>query len=145
MNYASQDDMVDLFGYQEVVELTNLENPGANTIDSVRLEKALDYASREVDSYLQATRYQLPLAVIPLVLRNKVGDIARYHLDSYRAREDVRQRYEDAIKWLQMLVQGKVNLGLDKLTEQQVNPSGGVHYYTQSRVFTQEFLSDYAG
>jgi phage gp36-like protein len=141
MNYASQDDMVELFGYQEIVDLTNLENPGANTIDSVRLEKALEYASREVDSYLQA-QYTLPLPIIPLVLKNKVADIARYQLDGYKAREDVRQRYEDAVKWLQRLAEGKVSLGLDQTSQQQVSVST-VHYYTPDRVFTPDILRDY--
>ncbi len=145
MDYATVDDMVELFGDREIVELTNLDNPGAETIDEPRLEKALDYASREVDSYLTAAQYQLPLPSVPLVLRNKVADIARYHLDSYRAREDVRQRYEDAVKWLGLLASGKVSLGLDKATQEEITTDDAVTYYSQPKVFTSRLLRDYAG
>jgi phage gp36-like protein len=145
MNYATTADMVELFGNSEMVELTNLDDPGAIAIDQPRLEKALDYASREVDSYLTAAQYQLPLPNVPLVLRNKVADIARYHLDSYRAREDVRQRYEDAVKWLGLLAQGKVSLGLDKTTQEQVVTDDAVTYYSQPKVFTSRLLREYAG
>jgi phage gp36-like protein len=143
MNYANQEDMINLFGEPEVIELTNLDNPNSETIDTTRLDQALDYASREVDSYLQVAQYQLPLTSFPLVLRNKVADIARYHLDSYRAREDVRQRYEDAVKWLQMLASGKVGLGLDKVTQEQMS-IGGPQWFSQERIFPQ-VLGDYYG
>jgi phage gp36-like protein len=143
MNYATQEDMINLFGEAEIIQLTNLDNPNLETIDPVRLDQALDYASREVDSYLQVAQYQLPLISVPLVLRNKVADIARYHLDSYQAREDVRQRYEDAVKWLQLLASGKVGLGIDKITQEQIS-TGGAQWFSQERIFPK-VLGDYYG
>ncbi|WP_016949768.1 gp436 family protein [Anabaena sp. PCC 7108] len=143
MNYATQEDMINLFGEPEVIELTNLDNPNLDAIDATRLDQALDYASREVDSYLQVAQYQLPLTSVPLVLRNKVADIARYHLDSYQVREDVRQRYEDAVKWLQMLASGKVGLGIDKITQEQIS-TGGAQWFSQERIFPTA-LGDYYG
>lgn len=144
MNYATEQEMIDLFGEGEIIELTNLDNPSATTVDSTKLDAALEYASREVDSYLQAAQYKLPLASTPLVLRNKVADIARYHLDIYQAREDARKRYEDVLKWLKMLAEGKVSLGIDNET-QEVISSGGADYYTENRVFTFSGLDHYVG
>ncbi len=141
MLYATEQDMIDLFGETEITELTNLDDPGATAVDSTRLTAALEYASNEVDSYL-AAQYQLPITSIPMVLTNKVADIVRYHLDFYKAREDVRVRYEDAIKWLKLLAEGKVSLGL--VTE-EIATIGGVQFFSNNRVFTSEGLSDYAG
>jgi phage gp36-like protein len=135
MTYATEQDMIHLFGEKEIVELTNLHDPAAIAIDSVRLVAALEYATGEVDSYL-VNHYPLPFLNPPQVLINKVADIARYHLDSIRSREDVRQRYEDALKWLQLVLDGKI-----KLVSDIVNT--GIGFFSEARIFTRLSLNDY--
>lgn len=143
MSYATAQDMVDLFGEREIVELTNLDNPTQSGIDTIRLQAALDYASQEVDSYI-SVRYDLPLASVPLVLKNKVADIARYHLDSYRVRDDVRMRYEDAVAWLKLVAKGDASLGLDE-NSTSVEPQGTTDYFAANRVFDHNTLDNYVG
>jgi phage gp36-like protein len=134
MTYATEQNMIDLFGEKEILELTNLHNPTAIKIDSLRLNSALEYATGEVDSYL-ANYYSLPVPNPPQVLINKTADIARYHLDSIRSREDVRQRYEDALKWLQLVLEGKVKLSTVVNT--------GIGFFSEARLFTRRSLNDF--
>jgi phage gp36-like protein len=118
--YGSQALFVDAFGEPETVMLTNLDTPMATTIESRPLERALTDAAALIDSYLNR-RYQLPLAVVPQVLIPYSLDIARYRLDRISNREDVRQRYEDAIKWLESVASGKCFLGTDLATNLPVD------------------------
>lgn len=114
MAYATSQDFVDAFGQPETLQLTNLDNPIATTINLVPLDKALDDASAEIDTYI-GSRYILPLASTPSVVNRYCLDIARYMLDRIHTREDVRLRYEDALKWQAMLASGKVSIGADLL------------------------------
>ena len=114
MAYATQQDFIDAFGERETLMLTNLDNPNSVAIDPIPLDKALDDATAEIDTYI-GSRYILPLASTPSVVNRYCLDIARYMLDRIRSREDVRLRYEDALKWLGMLASGKVSIGADLL------------------------------
>jgi phage gp36-like protein len=114
MAYADRLDFVDAFGERETLMLTNLDNPNATAINPVPLNKALDDATAEINTYV-ASRYIVPLASTPTVVNRYCLDIARYMLDRIRSREDVRLRYEDALKWLGMLASGKVSIGADLL------------------------------
>ncbi|MGL4619153.1 MAG: gp436 family protein, partial [Chroococcidiopsis sp.] len=107
MAYAIAADFIAAFGERETLMLTNLDNPNVTTIDPIPLEKALDDATAEIDTYI-GSRYILPLTSTPSVVNRYCLDIARYMLDRIRSREDVRLRYEDALKWLVMLASGKV-------------------------------------
>jgi phage gp36-like protein len=114
MAYAIAQNFIDAFGQRETLMLTNLDNPNAVAIDPVPLNKALDDATAEIDTYI-GSRYILPLNSTPSVVNRYCLDIARYMLDRIRSREDVRLRYEDALKWLGMLASGKVSIGADLL------------------------------
>lgn len=114
MIYADRQDFVDAFGARETIMLTNLDNPNVTVIDRVPLDKALADATAEIDTYI-GSRYVLPLVSTPTVVNRYCLDIARYMLDRVRSREDVRLRYEDALKWLGMLASGKVSIGADLL------------------------------
>jgi phage gp36-like protein len=114
MAYATRQNFIDAFGERETLMLTNLDNPNSVTIDPIPLNKALDDATAEIDTYI-GSRYILPLNSTPSVVNRYCLDIARYMLDRIRSREDVRLRYEDALKWLGMLASGKVSIGADLL------------------------------
>lgn len=128
--YGTEALFVEAFGEPETVMLTNLDRPMATTIDPVPLNRALVDGAALIDSYL-LRRYQLPLTVTPQVLIPYALDIARYRLDRIRDREDVRKRYEDAIKWLESVASGKCFLGTDVATNLPVDASttvGSVSY-----------------
>lgn len=105
-------------------------------------DAALEAASDLADGYLRA-RFTLPLAVWQDDLRRCVCNIAVYDLLSARgynpdagADSNVRQRYEDAIRWLERIAGGQVTPAVTDSGSSGESGSGasaGV-----ARVFTSE-------
>lgn len=117
---------------------------------ATRVTKALSDASAEADAYI-GQRYDLPLPSSPPVLRGKVVDIAVWNLFARRglaeADEVVRERYKNAIRWLEHLALGKVSLpfadsggdGSGGSTPQ----SGSASIKAQPRIFDRDKLTGF--
>lgn len=104
--YVTVSDLVDRFGERELVDLTDRAQPPAGVIDAGVAEAAIADACGEADAYL-GVRYSLPVtAPVPVMLVAVVSDIARYRLYDDRATEEVRKRYEDAVRWLRDVSRG---------------------------------------
>jgi phage gp36-like protein len=116
MPYATIAQFITAFGELEAVELSNLDDPSATVIVNAPIDAALADASALIDTYL-GNRYSLPLAYTPAVLVPCCLDIARHRLDRIRVREDVRQAYEDRIRWLEQVCKGIISLGVDLLNQ----------------------------
>lgn len=131
MTYASQQNMIDRFGSQELIELTDRLNTGA--IDATVLGQALADANTEIDSYLLSVCV-LPLVTVPPRLIKIAADIARYELYGARCTDQVRARYTDAIAFLKAVVTGTASLGLDA-SNQPSPQTGGVGMSAKPPVF----------
>jgi phage gp36-like protein len=145
MAYATVDEFETRFGVTETIELTNLEDPLAESPDLDVLEQALELASEEIDGYLWAASYALPLASPPLILREWCLDIARYKLDRNANREDVRRRYDDAIAWFKGLAKGLTMLpGAAQIIPTEATTTNSPKWATsRDPIFTQDSLWDY--
>ena len=111
MTYASQEDIVDLYGEDLLVRLTDTTR--SNAIDTVVVGRGLQSADDIINSYV-SERYTLPLPMVPGVLRECGVDIAVYKiaLSTTKKTPEMRQRYEDAIALLERIGSGKAGLGL---------------------------------
>lgn len=144
--YATQQDMIDNFTNQELVELTNLADPSADTINVQVLDQALAEAASEIDAYLGA-RYDLnavhAIDPTPDNLKRLNADIARYRMDNDCTREPVIERYKQAIKFLENLVKGITTLGIDDDIDS--GQQGGSPAFTKvTPTFTKSTLSDFS-
>jgi phage gp36-like protein len=112
MAYATQRDLFNLYGEQLLLRLADLDNDGVP--DPEPIGDALDSAASIIDAYLSA-RYQTPIDNPPPVVRDLNVDIGLYRLALSRLKqtEEMRLRYEDAIKLLQAIAAGKASIGLD--------------------------------
>lgn len=122
MGYATQADMVERFGQDELAQRTNRE--GGNTIDAAVLARALADADAEIDAHL-AVRYSLPLPVVPPVLTRLAADVARYRLFDDGVPETVRLRYQDAVALLRRMAAGEVRLGEGTSQPDGAQPAAG--------------------
>lgn len=143
MTYATLSDMTTRFGEVELAQLT--DRAEGLVVQQDVLDRALDDATAEVDGYL-ATRYRLPLAVVPQLLVRLVCDIARYRLYDERTTEAVRQRYEDSVRMLKSISTGAVLLAGAELTGADApQPTGDsrVTTRTPARMFDPDGLALY--
>jgi len=142
MTYATQTTMITRYGEREVIALTDREDLGI--IDDAVLQSALAEADAEIDPYLLAARYALPLTKVPLILDSFACDITRYRLCGAGVTEtdEVRNRYRDAVQFLEKVAAGKISLGLDVAGTAPAQ-SAPVQVSARSRVFTRDTLKDY--
>lgn len=133
MPYAVKQDLIDRFGEDELIQLTD-RSASPVAIDDTVLGKALSDADGVIDAHL-AGRYTLPLASVPKLLVRYAADIARYFLYEDRAGESVRRAYEDALAFLKRVSEGKASLGLDASNAAVSPSSGGVEFNESRRDF----------
>ena len=133
MTYATQADLEVRFKQQELIELTDEANLGV--IDAAAIAVALADADAEINGYL-AGRYSLPLSQTSPELVRLACDITRYKLFDTRATDQVKARYDDAIKKLRDVSGGKASLGIDQAS-QPVTVAGGATIGSGGRDFAR--------
>lgn len=137
MAYATLQTLIDQVGIDEVTRSSDRDASGA--IDPGVVERALDDASSEIDSYVGAV-YKLPLNPVPGIVVTYTGIIALYRmsLETGSYTEEKRKRYEDAIRWLRDVAKGVASL--DGEVEAAPKSSGGIRYFTEAREFSRTKL-----
>lgn len=139
MTYATQQSLIDRFGQQEILELSDRSNAGA--IDAAVVTRALTDADAEINGYL-AAKFTLPLATVPETIVRLAADMARYYLYDDRVTDAVKDRYSNAIKFLRGVVSGDISIGVDASSAAPTG-TGGPNTSAPDRIFTQSSLSDY--
>jgi len=120
-SYAAIADVTARYPNRDLVQLTN-EDPTVETVNATALQAALNDAGAEIDLYI-TSRFQQPLATVPVGLTIMCCDIAVYNLQRLRplkSMESARQRYEDAIAKLRLIAKGELTLGLDTSSNEPV-------------------------
>lgn len=141
MTYATQQNMIDRFGEQELIQLTDRATPQTDAIVTAVLDRALADADAEINGHLSA-KFTLPLDPVPTVMERLACDIARYYLYDDRVTDAVKDRFNNAVKFLKGVVSGEISIGVDAASEAPA-VSGGPRVSAPDRVFTQDSLSDY--
>jgi phage gp36-like protein len=108
MAYIDQQGMVERFGEDEIKRLTDRQRTGS--IDAEVLAAAIQDAQSEVDAYT-SSRYTVPLAVVTDAVKRTTADIARYRLYDEKCPDTVRNRYQEAIAFLNAVAGGRATLG----------------------------------
>lgn len=141
MPYATLTNLVEQFGDSEVLALTDRNNDGVADVSVYGM--ALQRASNTIDSYI-VSRYPLPLSVVPDQLVDLCCDIARYKLcgAGVTETEEIRNRFKDAIKMLELIRDGKVDIGLTVAGAAPAE-NASVRVVGGSRTFTHGSLADY--
>lgn len=105
--------------------------------------QAISDAGAEIDGYI-AKRYPVPLARVPAIISKYSKDIVAYNLVSRIGigKDDDREsnyltRYKYAIKFLEMIAKGTVDLGLTPPVKQAAK---GFQVSGPGRVFSRDSL-----
>lgn len=137
MAYADLAMLTDRAGEAEIRQIADRDRDGVPDADVVAA--ALADADNVIDGYL-ATRYTLPLAAVPPVVRTWAVSIARHVLHRNGAPDHVAQDYKDAIAALKDVARGLIALPVgpgDAPPAATVGPVMGSH---PPAVFTADRL-----
>lgn len=117
MPYATPQDLIARLGEREATAIS--DRSGTGQPDQAVLTDALALAEDEVNGYV-GRRYTLPLktssgqvAAVPSMLTRLVIDITRYRQTGTEIMETeaIRNRFKDAVKVLEQIAKGEINLG----------------------------------
>lgn len=134
MAYCTRQNLIDRFSEAELIQRTDRTDSGA--IDDVVLSEAIADADAEIEGYL--TAYQLPLAAVPANLERIACDIARYYLFSDIKNDLVQSRYDNAIRYLNLVAKGVVNLAPDTSGTVVEESSNSVEFSSSPLVFGRD-------
>lgn len=111
--YATKQDIIDLHGAEFLFLIAHRgeEEDLSGPLTNAAIVDALSHASSEADSFI-SRRYPTPVQSPPTIVRSHVINIACHQLASTHDRmtEIIRQRYEDALRWLRDLAKGNADL-----------------------------------
>ena len=96
---ASPDDFIVAYGLKEAIQLTNIDDAAATSVNVAKLRMAIQDANSLIDSYIEQSG-KAGMVLITSNRRRTAIIIARYYLDTVRRREDVKADYETALKQL---------------------------------------------
>jgi phage gp36-like protein len=141
MPYCTQLDILEQLSLEDLIGLT--DDDGRGSVDSSVVARAIADADAEIDSYA-ASRYPVPFAPAPAMIRKTSVEIAIYNLYARRrgAPDSRKQRYDNAIRFLKAVASGEVAIGADAPAE---SASDGIEASTSAddRIFTRDKLAGY--
>lgn len=132
MPYALKADMLEEFSENELIQLTDRDIPATGEIVDAVLDRALSGASAEIDGYL--VRYAGQVLSLPILTRY-CCDMARYRLYRDAAPDEVRNRYKDAVRFLEHIAAGKISLGV---AAEVAASETTIQFTTGQKVFARE-------
>jgi phage gp36-like protein len=141
MTYASQSDLVERYGTDMLINLTDRATPPVDAIDAGVVTRGLEDADAAIDGYLKG-RYALPLSVTPPLLRDLAQAITIYKLHRDTAAEKIRNDYTDALKTLSLIASGTIRLDVAGV-EPAASGASGVRTSDRARDMTPDNMKGF--
>lgn len=136
MAYSTEADLAKLLPENVLINLSN-DSAGATTINPTNMGEMIDQADREIDSYCAIAGYEVPFATVPPLIANLSAKMAIWnlHLRKYFNSEIWRQTYEDCLRILTRIAEGK--LVISPTTEGEAETYGGYDYSSRRQKFSR--------
>jgi len=116
------------------------------TILNELIAEAIEDADGEINGYLNK-RYPTPLTNTPKVINKFSKDIALYNIFSRNGIEDgsreetFLERYKSAIRFLENVAKGIIEIGLGGADEEVVRPTSDFRINSNKRMFSRNSLN----
>ena len=141
MPYCTLAQLIERYGQTTLIQLTDRgEEPTDAIVESV-VDRAIADADATIDGYLKR-RYALPLAAVPPLLTDLSLKVSIYNLHAHVAEEKIRKDYEDALRMLREIGEGKVQLDVAG-AEPAASGSEGVRTNEQPRPLTADSMKGF--
>jgi phage gp36-like protein len=143
MTYATQADMIDRFGAEQLTRLSDRSGV-VDTLDAAVIATALEDAAAEIDAHL-AGRVALPLPAVPRLLTRIACDLAYADLlgDRIDAVKGAEGRRDAAREMLRQIRAGDLALGDETPGDTQPVTGGGARVTAPDPVFSRTTLEGF--
>lgn len=141
MTYATLQTLIDRYGEDMLLGITDRATPPAGVIDTVVVERALANADATINGRL-GTRYVVPLAETPPEIRDIAEAIAIYRLHVYKPDEKISDDYDDAVATLKAMADGAVVLSAATIAPVETGGTGA-RLTDRERPLTAENMRGY--
>ena len=141
MAYADLTGLTARIGEATLIELTDRADPPLGVVDTTVIDAALADTDALIDGYL-AVRYALPLSASQALVVTLAESITIYKLYTISAPERVVDDYRDAIKALEKIAEGKVQLNAAGIKPASSGGSG-VQSCDRTPEMTRENMGSY--
>lgn len=141
MAYADLTGLTARIGEAALIELTDRADPPLGVVDTTVIDAALADTDALIDGYL-AARYALPLSASQALVVTLAEAITIYKLYTISAPERVVDDYRDAIKTLEKIAEGKVQLNASGV-EPTSSGGSGVQSCDRTPEMTRENMGSY--
>lgn len=141
MTYATIAQLTDRFGERMLIALTDRAEVATGVVDTDVVDRALADTDAQIDGYL-AARYALPLASTPALVADLAQVIAIWKLHPYSPDEKIKKDYDDALKMLRDIADGRVKLDLAGVEPEGVD-TGGVQITDRERPLTEDNMKGF--
>lgn len=111
MAYCSLDQLTDRYGARLLIELSDRGEAPPEAPDADLFARAIADADALIDGYLFG-RYALPVSDVPALLVDLSQRIAVYKAHANVVSDKIRKDYDDALKVLTQIADGKVTLNI---------------------------------
>jgi len=136
--YCIQQDLIDRFGEDELLDATDRDRDGS--VDQAVLDQAIADADADIERHLRG-RYLLPVQDAGALdeLKRIACDLTRFYLWGIQAPEHVAERYKAAQATLKDYAKGTITLDATP-AETGAQPPRGVAVVAPAQVFTADQL-----
>ena len=141
MAYADLTGLTARIGEATLIELTDRADPPLGVVDTTVIDAALADTDALIDGYL-AVHYALPLSASQALVVTLAEAITIYKLYTISAPERVVDDYRDAIKALEKIAEGKVQLNAAGIKPASSGGSG-VQSCDRAPEMTRENMGSY--
>jgi phage gp36-like protein len=141
LTYATQAQLTDRYGARTLIALTDRAEVATGAIVTAVVDRALADTDAQIDGHL-AARYALPLTATPALIADIAQVIAIWKLHPYDPDPKIRRDYDDALRALRDIADGRVKLDLAG-AEPEGSGSGGVRITDRERPLTETNLKGF--
>ena len=138
MTYTSLDELIDRYGENMLIALTDRGDAATGLVDLDTVNQAIAEADAVIDGSLKG-RYQLPLSEVPAQVPPLSRAIAIWKMHLYEAPKQIEAEYREAMAQLRDIAKGIIILDVAGVTP-KTNSSQGVMTTDRERPLTQDSL-----
>lgn len=142
MAYCTLDQLIDRYGRDMIVALTDRAAMPTGDVDSAVVDRAIAGADAVIDGYIGA-RYVLPIAAVPALIAEIAQAITLWKLHLTEPNPKVKADHDAALKQLADIARGMIRIPDATGIEPAATSAGGVQTVDRDRPFSADNLTGF--